>query len=136
MTKEEQNIQAVKEAIEALNNGEIEKFLSYYTEDCKFQEVGFPEPLTKKEFKVLLDEWWNAYPDVKVDTQRINAEGDKVSVENVMSATFVNDLGGVKATGKFYQTREAVFFDMENGKIKYERVYLDQLHVDEQVGTL
>lgn len=134
MTKEEQNMQAVLEAIEALNNRDIEKFLDAYTEDCLFREVGFPEPLSKKEFVELLEEWLKAYPDVKVENQRINAEGDKVAVENIMSATFMNDLGGVKATGKPYTAREAVFFDMEDGKIKYERVYLDQLHVDEQVG--
>jgi sugar (pentulose or hexulose) kinase len=69
-----------------------------------------------------------------VGTRNMIARGDTVAVENVMTATFVNDLRGVRATGRSFTTREAVFFEMEEGKIKAARIYQDQKSAEEQLG--
>jgi steroid delta-isomerase-like uncharacterized protein len=61
-------------------------------------------------------------------------EGDTVAIENVVTGTFVNDLAGVKATGRSYVVREGVFFDLSDGKISAERIYQDQKTVEQQVG--
>jgi len=134
MTKEEQNKKTVQAAIGALNGHDVEGFLSYFTEDGTSHEVFFPDPLTINEFRPFLEEWLNAYPDAHIDTRTILAEGDAVVVENTVTGTFKNDLGGVKATGKSFLARELVFFDMQNGKIKAERIYQDQKQVEEQLG--
>jgi len=134
MSKEDENIEVVRKAIQALNNRDVEGFLSYFPEDGTSLEVSDPEPIGIEEFRPFLEQWLHAYPDAKIDTQNIIAEGDRVVVENLMSGTFENDLGETKATGRFYQVREAVFFDMEAGKIKAERIYLDQKTINEQLG--
>jgi steroid delta-isomerase-like uncharacterized protein len=134
MTKEERNMEVVRRAIQALNDRDVDGFLSSFTEDGTSHEVFFPEPLNLEEFRPFLEEWLNAYPDAKIETQNMVAEGDKVAVENIVSGTFENDLSGNKATGKFYQAREGVFFDLSDGKIKAERIYLDQKHIEEQLG--
>jgi C-1 hydroxylase len=134
MTKEEQNMRTVQQAIRALNDRDIERFLSHFTEDGTSHEVFFQDPLTLDEFRPFLEEWLNAYPDTHIDTRTMLAEGDAVVVENIVTGTFQNDLGEVKATGRSYTAREMVFFDMQNGKIKAERIYQDQKHIEEQLG--
>lgn len=134
-SQEEHNRDVVLKAIKALSDGDVEGFFSYHTEDMTSHEVFFPEPLTKKELEPFLYDWLHAYPDVKIETVNIKVEGDTVAVENIVSGTFENDLSGVKATGRFYEVREAVFFEMENGKIKHERIYIDQKSIEEQLGT-
>lgn len=82
----------------------------------------------------LLGEWLHTYPDAKIVTQSSFVEGDTVAVENLVSGTFLNDFMGQKATGRHYQVREAVFFELENGEIKRERIYIDQRSIEEQLG--
>ena len=134
MTKEERNMEVVRRAIRALNDRDVDGFLSNFTEDGTSHEVFFPEPLNLEEFRPFLEEWLDAYPDAKIETQNMVAEGDKVAVENIVSGTFKKDLSGNKATGRHYQAREGVFFDLSGGKIRAERIYLDQKHIEEQLG--
>jgi steroid delta-isomerase-like uncharacterized protein len=134
-SQEEHNRDVVLKAIKALSDHDVNGFFSYHTEDMTSHEVFFPEPLTKEELEPFLHDWVHAYPDVKIETVNIKVDGDTVAVENVVSGTFKNDLRGVKATGRFYEVREAVFFEMENGKIKHERIYIDQKSIEEQLGT-
>ena len=133
-TREEQNKEAVRGAIDAFNKQDLERYWSYHTEDTTSHEVYFPNPLTKAEMSKFVPELWHAYPDWHIATQSIIAEGDLVSVENIMTATFVHDQGDVKATGKSFTVREGVFFEMKDGKIHHVRVYLDQKSQLEQLG--
>jgi len=134
--QEERNKQAVRNAIAAFNNQDLEEYWRWHTEDTTSHEVYFPAPLTKAEMSVFVPKLWKSYPDWTIDTRNIIAEGDTVVVENIMSATFVNDYEGQKATGKKFVVREAVFFEMKDGLIKDVRVYLDRKSQEEQMGLL
>jgi steroid delta-isomerase-like uncharacterized protein len=133
--KEEKNKEVVLAAIEAFNNQDLELYWSYHTEDTTSHEVYFPEPLTKAEMSEFVPGLWHAYPDWKIETKSIIAEGDLVAVENIMTATFVNDHGDVKATGKSFRVPEGVWFQMKDGKIQHVRIYLDSKSQAEQLGT-
>lgn len=132
--KEERNKKAVRGAIEAFNKQDLDLYWSFHTEDTTSHEVYFPKPLTKAEMTKFVPELWHAYPDWNIDTQTMLADGDMVSVENIMTATFTRDHGQVKATGKSFTVREGVFFQMVDGKIQHVRVYLDQKSQNEQLG--
>lgn len=134
ITKEERNKEAVRKAIDAFNRQDIEAYWSYHTEDTTSHEVYFAEPLTKEEMSKFVPQLWHSYPDWYIETKNMVASDDMVAVENVMSATFVNDDGDIKATGKKFSVREGVFFEMEDGKIKHVRVYLDRKSQEEQLG--
>ena len=134
MTREEQNKETVRSAIQALNDRDLDRFFSYHTEDTTSHEVYFPKPLQRDEFWEFLSEFLSAYPDAHINTQNMIAEGDAVGVENVMTATFANDFRGARATGRSYTVREGVFFELEGGKIKAARIYLDQKTIEEQLG--
>jgi len=134
MTREEQNKETVRNAIRALNDRDLDRFFSYHTEDTTSHEVYYPEPLQRDEFREFLGEFLRAYPDTHIDTRNMIAEGNSVAVENIMTATFAHDFRGVKPTGRSYSVREGVFFEIEGGKIKTARIYLDQKTIDEQLG--
>lgn len=133
--KEEKNKQVVLAAIDAFNRQDLEAYWSYHTEDTTSHEVYFPEPLTKADMTKFVPELWHAYPDWHIETVTIIAEDDIVVVENVMTATFINDHGDLKATGKSFRLPEGVVFEMKDGKIHHVRIYLDQKSQEEQLGT-
>jgi steroid delta-isomerase-like uncharacterized protein len=133
--QEEKNKEVVLAAIDAFNKQDLELYWSYHTEDTTSHEVYFPEPLTKAEMSKFVPELWHSYPDWHIDTKTIIAEGDIVAVENIMTATFVNDHGDVKATGKSFTVPEGVIFQMKDGKIQHVRIYLDSKSQAEQLGT-
>ena len=132
--KEEKNKEVVRKAIEAFNNQDLEAYWSYHTEDTTSHEVYFPEPLTKEEMSEFVPQLWESYPDWHIEMKSITAEGDMVAVENIMTATFENDFGDQKATGKSFRVREGVFFEMKDGLIHHVRIYLDQKTQEEQLG--
>lgn len=133
--QEERNREVVLNAIKALSDHDIDGFMSYHTDDMTSHEPFYPDPIPRDQLITLLHQWVHTYPDAKVETQHIYVEGDIVAVENLVSGTFENDFLGEKATGRSYQTREAVFFELENGKIKAERIYIDRKHIAEQLGA-
>jgi len=133
-TEQERNKEVCLKAIEAFNNLDLDLYWSYHTEDTTSHEVYFPEPISKAVMSKFVLEIWHSYPDWHIDTKNIFAYGDRVCVENVMTATFVNDHGDIKATGKSFTVREGVFFDMKDGKIQHVRIYLDRKSQEQQLG--
>ena len=83
--------------------------------------------------KFVLD-LWDSYPDWIIENKNMIASGDKVAIENEMSATFKNDQGDLKATGKKFIIWEGVFFDMKDGKIQHMRMYMDRKFQEQQLG--
>lgn len=132
--KEERNKEVVRKAIDAFNRQDLEGYWACHTEDTTSHEVYFSNPLTKAEMSKFVPELWHSYPDWRIETKMMVAEGDMVAIENVMTATFKRDHAGVKATGKSFNVREGVFFQMKDGKIQHVRVYLDRRSQDEQLG--
>jgi steroid delta-isomerase-like uncharacterized protein len=133
--KQEKHKETIRKAIEAFNNQDLDAYWNYHTEDTTSHEVYFPEPLTKEEMSEFVPKLWASYPDWNIAIQSMTAEGDMVAVENIMSATFENDFEDQKATGRSFELREGVFFEMKDGLIHHVRVYLDQKTQEEQLGT-
>ncbi len=134
MNEQERNKAVVRGAIDAFNQQDLDLYWSFHTEDTTSWEVYFLEPLTKAQMSTFVPKLWHAYPDWHIETKTMIAQDSRVVVENVMTATFVRDYEGVKATGRTFSVREAVFFDMQDGRIKDVRVYLDRKSQDEQLG--
>src|SRR5688500_1146201 len=102
MSKQEQNKETVRGAIDAFNKQDLNLFWSFHTEDTTSWEVYFAEPLTKAQMTEFVPGLWHSYPDWKIETKNMIAMGSTVVVENVMTATFINDSGQTRATGKTF----------------------------------
>jgi steroid delta-isomerase-like uncharacterized protein len=134
--KEENNKQVVLNAISVFNKRDLPAYIACHTKDATVWETFFPEPISMEESVKFVPQYWNAFPDVKIDTKNIMCVGNTVVVENIVSGTFKNDFLNNKATNNTFKQREAVFFDIENGKIKMQRVYMDQKALEQQQGIL
>jgi steroid delta-isomerase-like uncharacterized protein len=133
-TLEERNKEVIRQAIQAFNDRDLDRFFSLHTEDTTSHEVYFPEPLGRDQFRAFLEEFLEAYPDAHIETQNMVAQGNQVAIENVFTATFLKPLKGVQPTGKSFLIREGVFFELKDGKIHRARIYLDQKTAEEQLG--
>lgn len=133
--REEENKAVVRKAIDAFNRRDYGTYFACHTEDSTSWEVFFDKPLTWQQSRGFIPDYWGAYPDARVDTQVMIAEGDVVAVENIISGTFRNDFMGRKATGKSFRQAEAVFFRLENGRIKETRIFTDQKFMEQQLGV-
>jgi steroid delta-isomerase-like uncharacterized protein len=134
MNRIEANKAVVRAAIAALNDRDLDRFFSLHTDDTTSHEVYFPQPLGREEFRAFLDEFLHAYPDAHIETLGMTGEGDVVAVENVLTATFAGEFRGVQPTNRPYTAREAVFFELVNGKIRAARIYIDQKSIEAQLG--
>ena len=131
--RETRNLEAVQGAIAALNAKDLNGFFGLLTDDTTSLEVYFSEPLGRDAFRTFLERFLVAYPDAHITTQTIIAQGDTVAVENLFEATFLGPFGDERPTGRRYSVREAVFFDLKDGKIHQQRIYLDRQTIDEQL---
>ncbi len=133
---EEDNKKIVLTAISLFNNRDLPGYIACHTKDATVWETFFPEPISMEESLKFVPQYWKAFPDAFVDTKKIMCVGNTVVVENIVSGTFKNDFMDNKATNKSFKQREAVFFDLEDGKIKMQRIYMDQKALEQQQGIL
>lgn len=127
-------MEVVRQAIQAFNERDLRRFFSLHTEDTTSHEVYFPEPLGRDAFRAFLEEFLEAYPDAKIETQNMVAQRNQVAIENVLRGTFMKPLKGMQPTGKSFTAREGVFFELKDGKIHRARIYLDQKSIEQQLG--
>lgn len=133
---EEENKKVVLKAIAFFNKRDLKGYIDCHTEDATVWETFFPDPISMEESVKFVPQYWHAFPDAYIDTKNIMCVGNSVVVENIVSGTFKNDFLNNKATNKSFEQREAVFFEIEGGKIKMQRIYMDQKSLEQQQGIL
>ena len=117
------NIELVKEALAAVEAGDMEK-LSSLTADDMTLEGPVPEPLPKAAYLGLIDALIHAIPNWKFDANGFVERGDKVSVTLNVNGTHTGTLAlpmlpqPIPATGKRFQVPAEPFeFTFKGGKI-------------------
>jgi steroid delta-isomerase-like uncharacterized protein len=78
----------------------------------------------------------SAFPDGKIDIQRIHAAGDTVVVEFVGRGTHKGDLMGIAPTGKSINIPVCNVMEIRDGKVVSEREYMDMAHMMQQLGVM
>jgi len=76
-----------------------------------------------------------AFPDGKIDVQRIHAAGDTAIVEFVGRGTHQGDLMAIAPTGRSMTLPVCTILEVRDGKIYAEREYMDMLHLMQQLGV-
>ena len=77
----------------------------------------------------------NAFPDGKIDIQKITATGDTAIVEFVGRGTHTGDLMGIAPTGRQVSIPVCEVYELRDGKIIAERQYMDMLVMMQQLGV-
>ncbi len=114
---------AIKQIVERQANAwataDSEKIIEDFTDDCVFVVPGFIFK-GKKQIKDMAENYFAGYTDVMVTIKRIIENGDEVAVEWSWSDTN-------RKTGKKAHAEDAIVFELEGGKIKYWREYIDTM---------
>lgn len=80
--------------------------------------------------------WFNAFPDLRLTTEEIIVEGDRVAQLASISATHVGEFLGLPPTGKPFHVNAAFVFELKNGRIVRERRIYDFTGMLMQIGVL
>ena len=76
-----------------------------------------------------------AFPDGKIDIQKITASGDTAIAEFTGRGTHTGDLMGIAPTGRQMTIPVCEVYELRDGKIYAERQYMDMLHLMQQLGV-
>ena len=87
----------------------------------------------------LLQTFWEALPDAKVEAENQVASGDTVAVEGNLTGThtgtFRSPQGDIPPSGNRINVRYASVKRIRDGKVASEHLYFDQLEFLEQLGA-
>ena len=110
--------QIVERQIQAWETADSDKLIADFAEDSWFIVPGSTFR-GKQQIKAAANKYFSEFTATKVKIKRIIVSGNQGTVE--WSWRDKN-----KATGEESQAEDAIVFELEQGKIKYWREYIDQ----------
>lgn len=130
--------QWIKGEVERWSSQDGEKILSFYTDDCIYEDVAIGKiHHGKEEIRTFLMDTFKAFPDFKVETKSFFASGDHVCIECVMSGTYMGDMPGLPpANGKSFSVRCAHICELRGGKAMLVADYYDMASMMKQLDLL
>ncbi len=123
----ENKLIATKYFEEVINQQKVELIPQLFSEKFKYYDMHtFKETEDNLEsFKKIMQGFFRAFPDTHYSINNMIAEGDKVFVEIVFSATHKGDFMGIKATNKLIKISECYLMILKQGKIVESRRLID-----------
>jgi steroid delta-isomerase-like uncharacterized protein len=111
---------------EAWNAHEVDKILSYFTDDIVFEDLGGARVMRgKAQMRIWITETLSAFPDFRTDVKSLFVSGRRAGSEWVATGTLKGRLHHLKPTGKSYSVRGASITELRDGKIKRNVDYYD-----------
>ena len=135
MEQEERNKIIIRSFVEEIFNernlSSIEKYFG------KESVEGSPQAGKSGEgFKLMLTEFFKAFPDWRANIEHIVAENNLVMIFLNGTGTHKGDFRGVPSTNKLVNIRSADLYKIENGVITGYWDVVDQLNLLKQTRTL
>jgi len=124
---------------EAWNSHQVEKVLSYVTDDIVYEDVPMARVSRgKSEMKAFVTETYTAFPDFKLELKSFLASGDLASGEWVMTGKFLGEVqsAGIKPTGKSFSVRGISIAELRGDKIRRHTDYYDGATFLRQIGVM
>ncbi|WP_397473590.1 ester cyclase [Pusillimonas sp.] len=127
--------ETVKAFIDAHNDHDIEKMMSYFADDCITLDVASPIPLDSNADVVKLYEYiFAAMPDIHFEISSLIEEGNKAFAALRTTANGTGVFMGNDITGKRCDVFEGMYAEVVNGKIKLCKFYSDTATLSKQLG--
>ena len=120
----------------AWNSRDVEKILSFFTDDCLYEDVALKRIVRgKAELRALLESVFIDIAGLKMDIKSVFSSGNWGASEWTMSGRFVHSSVPIlTATGKNFIVRGATVFKLSNDKISRNTDYLDVTVFLKQLG--
>jgi steroid delta-isomerase-like uncharacterized protein len=122
-------------ALEVMNNREYDRYKEFFAEDFKRHSQATPEISINSLDEMLgfVKQWDQAFPDAKMETRKIAAEGDLVAVWVTYKGTHEGPMGDTPPTGKTMESETFGFFRIQEDKIVESWVTWDNVAVLKQL---
>ncbi|CAM5482053.1 nuclear transport factor 2 family protein [Eoetvoesiella caeni] len=125
----------VKAFVAAHNNHDIEKMMTFLTEDSVMIDVASPIPLdSKKDVAKLFSMIFAAIPDIHFEVTGLIEEGTKAFAALRTTGDGNGIWMGNDITGKRCEVFEGMFVDVLNGQIKTCMFYSDTATLSSQLA--
>jgi steroid delta-isomerase-like uncharacterized protein len=136
---EQDNINSVRMLFDALNKHDISTFEKYLGDDFKGTMTDRPGEMNKLQEIDFIRQLLQTFPDLHFDLKDVVAQGEKVAVTWVQRGTNKGPIPTptgetLPATNRTINSPGSIFFELRNGKIIRQGVYLDNLVLNTQLG--
>jgi steroid delta-isomerase-like uncharacterized protein len=119
---------------EVLSKGNFTLADEFYASD--FRSHGLYHDASLEENQASLKGWHEAFSEMKVEPQKMVAEGDLVTVYWIGRGKNTGAANGLPATGKSVLSGGITIWRIVNGKIKEEWAAFDQFEMMQQLGLI
>ena len=137
---EKENIDLIQREIEAFNRKDWDAYLACFDKSVLTLEPDEDSPILGHEgLKRRVVTYTRAFPDVRLETERLFGQGDLVCLNSLFIGTHKGDLPGpggtqIPATGKSVRVHGCSVFRIRRGRITEFIGYYDQVELFNQIG--
>jgi steroid delta-isomerase-like uncharacterized protein len=125
----------LSEYTEAWNSHDTEKTVSFFTDDCVYEELGIGViKRGKEELRAFINDFFAHFPDTNFELKSSFISGNWYAAEWVWTGTHKGDMAGLPATGKKFAIRGVSVGELKEGKIKRNSDYYNLMDFLKQVG--
>jgi steroid delta-isomerase-like uncharacterized protein len=127
----------VKDYYIAWNSYDVEKIISFFTDDCVYESLA--SGLVNRGKKQLGDYTKATFswsPDLKFEMKSFFGTDNWIGTEWLMTGTHVGDLTGIRATNKRFSIRGTSVIELRKGKISRNSDYWNIMTFLQQVGLM
>jgi steroid delta-isomerase-like uncharacterized protein len=129
-------LEVTQASFDAWNSHDADAILALYADGGTYSAPRSGNDLTGKAIANYAKALSTAYPDFSIEIISIgDTGGGLVATQWVFHGTHTGPyFDGTPPTGRTLTLPGGTFTQVENGKIRYERVYMDRQTVTEQLG--
>jgi predicted ester cyclase len=130
------NVAAVEQALECLNKGDLDGYMSLYSDDAQF--VGYPPevPPNVKGVRAFYTELLAGIPDLEIEAIDIFAAGARVVVRYNVTGNHDGELMGQPRTGHAIAFEGLTILYFSEGKVVHRVNRADDMALLTQIGII
>jgi predicted ester cyclase len=129
------NAAAYRAALDLANEGDLDGYLDFYTDDVVFGGIT-PEPMDKAATVAFHQGFYAAFPSARAEVLDLIDVGDKLAARIVISGRHDGEFMGVPATGNDAQLVITTILTMRDGKCVERWSTADMLGLLIQLGAV
>ena len=123
--------------IDAVNEWDVNKILSYFTEDAVYDFVPSPPPMVGKEqIGAFFSGLFGGIPDFHYTPIRILQSDNRIVTEGQVTGTYLGEFSGIPGTGNSVQVRVLHIWEFEGDRIAHVTEYLNSMSTLIQLGVM
>ena len=132
----EENKAVFRKLIDEANKKDLKGLERVYSPNLVYHGTGEKANASQQDYIQLVSAFWAAFPDIKLTTDDLMAEGDKVSYRVTAEGTHKAAFRGIPATNKAINVRAIGVVRISGDQIVEEWENFDELGMMQQLGVI